>query len=49
MYAAEGLHQALERVWTRVQKLFVQLGRKKLVIKDGLVKRIGSKKEGPIS
>jgi Fic family protein len=86
-YAAEGLHQTLERVWTRVQKLSVQPGRKKLVlrpkqeqllqllrdhkrmapgeiwdalgvskqgaldllrplIKAGLVKRIGSKKEG---
>ena len=86
-YAAEGLHQTLERVWTRVQTLSAQPGRKKLVlrpkqeqllqllrdhkrmapseiwdalgvskqgaldllrplIKAGLVKRIGSKKEG---
>ncbi len=86
-YAAEGLHLTLERVWTRVQKLSAQPGRKKLVlrpkqeqllqllrdhkrmapaeiwaalgvskqgaldllrplIKAGLVKRIGTKKEG---
>jgi len=86
-YAAEGLHLTLERVWTRVQKLSAQTGRKKLVlrpkqeqllqllrdhkrmtpaeiwealgvskqgaldllrplIKAGLVKRVGTKKEG---
>jgi Fic family protein len=86
-YAAEGLHLTLERVWTRVQKLSAQPGRKKLVlrpkqeqllqllrdhkrmtpseiwaalgvskqgaldllrplIKAGLVKRVGTKKEG---
>jgi Fic family protein len=86
-YTAEGLHLTLERVWTRVQKLSAQTGRKKLVlrpkqeqllqllrdhkrmtpaeiwealgvskqgaldllrplIKAGLVKRVGTKKEG---
>ncbi|HEX7618916.1 MAG TPA: Fic family protein [Verrucomicrobiae bacterium] len=32
-YAAEGLHLTLERVWTRVQKLSAQPGRKKLVLR----------------
>ena len=32
-YAAEGLRLTLERVWTRVQKLSAQTGRKKLVLR----------------
>ncbi len=32
-YAAEGLQLTLERVWTRVQKLSAQPGRKKLVLR----------------
>lgn len=32
-YAAEGLHVTLENVWTRVQRLSAQLGRKKLVLR----------------
>jgi Fic family protein len=32
-YAAEGLNLTLERVWTRVQKLSAQPGRKKLVLR----------------
>jgi Fic family protein len=32
-YVAEGLHLTLERVWTRVQKLSAQPGRKKLVLR----------------
>ncbi|MGH7943241.1 MAG: Fic family protein [Limisphaerales bacterium] len=32
-YAAEGLHQTLERVWTRVQKLSAQPGKQKLVLR----------------
>ena len=32
-YAAEGLHVTLEKVWTRVQRLSAQSGRKKLVLR----------------
>jgi cell filamentation protein, protein adenylyltransferase len=32
-YAAEGLHVTLEKVWTRVQRLSAESGRKKLVLR----------------
>jgi Fic family protein len=32
-YAAEGLHQTMENVWTRVQRFAAQSGRKKLVLR----------------
>lgn len=32
-YASEGLHVTLEKVWTRVQRLSAQSGRKKLVLR----------------
>ncbi len=32
-YAAEGLHGTLEKVWTRVQRLSAESGRKKLVLR----------------
>lgn len=32
-YAAEGLHQTLDRVWTRIQKLSVRTGTQKLVLR----------------
>ncbi len=33
-YSAEGLHATLEKVWTRVQRLSAESGRKKLVLRS---------------